>query len=82
MTMSDVEDDSFYVTREDYSHPSDSEWEVVGRMSVIMGEPAISGTLGSLSRGQQHAAINKFLHKELAIKRRKIALLQQQGSHQ
>uniref|UniRef100_A0AAV1UPE0 Retrotransposon gag domain-containing protein n=1 Tax=Peronospora matthiolae TaxID=2874970 RepID=A0AAV1UPE0_9STRA len=82
MFMLDVEDDSFHVTREGYSHLSDSEWEVVGRMSVLMGEPAISGMLESLSRDQQHAAINKFLQGELAVERQKIALLQQQGSHQ
>uniref|UniRef100_A0AAV1TXD9 Retrotransposon gag domain-containing protein n=1 Tax=Peronospora matthiolae TaxID=2874970 RepID=A0AAV1TXD9_9STRA len=51
-------------------------------MSVLMGESAISGMLDSLSRDQQHAAINKFLQGELAIERQKIALLQQQGSHQ
>uniref|UniRef100_A0AAV1UA42 Uncharacterized protein n=1 Tax=Peronospora matthiolae TaxID=2874970 RepID=A0AAV1UA42_9STRA len=45
MNVLDVEDDIFHVTREGYSHLSDSEWEVVGRMSVLMGEPAISGTL-------------------------------------
>uniref|UniRef100_A0AAV1T342 Retrotransposon gag domain-containing protein n=2 Tax=Peronospora matthiolae TaxID=2874970 RepID=A0AAV1T342_9STRA len=82
MNMLDVEDDSFHVTREGYSHLSDSEWEVVGRMSVLMGEPAISGMLESLSRDQQHAAINKFLQGELAVEKQKIALLQQQGSHQ
>uniref|UniRef100_A0AAV1TMH6 Uncharacterized protein n=1 Tax=Peronospora matthiolae TaxID=2874970 RepID=A0AAV1TMH6_9STRA len=80
--MLDVEDDSFHVTCEGDSHLSDSEWEVVGRMSVIMGEPAISGMLESLSRDQQNAAINKFLQGELAVERQKIALLQQQGSHQ
>uniref|UniRef100_A0AAV1V357 Retrotransposon gag domain-containing protein n=1 Tax=Peronospora matthiolae TaxID=2874970 RepID=A0AAV1V357_9STRA len=82
MNMLDVEDDIFHVTHEGYSHLSDSEWEVVGRMSVIMGGPAISGMLESLSRDQQHAAINKFLQGELAVERQKIALLQQQGSHQ
>uniref|UniRef100_A0AAV1TXL3 Retrotransposon gag domain-containing protein n=1 Tax=Peronospora matthiolae TaxID=2874970 RepID=A0AAV1TXL3_9STRA len=51
-------------------------------MSVLMGESAISGMLDSLSRDQQHAAINKFLQGELAVERQKIALLQQQGSHQ
>uniref|UniRef100_A0AAV1U831 Beta-tubulin n=1 Tax=Peronospora matthiolae TaxID=2874970 RepID=A0AAV1U831_9STRA len=49
MTMLDVEYDSFHVTdgssREGYSHLSDSEWEVVGRMSVLMGEPTISDML-------------------------------------
>uniref|UniRef100_A0AAV1T3C4 Uncharacterized protein n=1 Tax=Peronospora matthiolae TaxID=2874970 RepID=A0AAV1T3C4_9STRA len=63
MNMLDVEDDSFHVTREGYSFLSDSEWEVVGRMSVLMGEPAISGMLESPSKDQQHAAINKFLQK-------------------
>uniref|UniRef100_A0AAV1V5Q3 Uncharacterized protein n=1 Tax=Peronospora matthiolae TaxID=2874970 RepID=A0AAV1V5Q3_9STRA len=82
MFMLDVEDDSFHVTREGYSHLSDSEWEAVGRMSVLMGEPAISGMLESQSRDQQHAAIIKFLQGEIAIERQKIALLQQQGSHQ
>uniref|UniRef100_A0AAV1TBC3 Uncharacterized protein n=1 Tax=Peronospora matthiolae TaxID=2874970 RepID=A0AAV1TBC3_9STRA len=82
MNMLDVEDDSFHFTREGYSHLSDSEWEVVGRMSLLMGEPAITGMLESLSRDQQHAAINKFLKGELAFERQKIALLQQQGSHQ
>uniref|UniRef100_A0AAV1UZP9 Uncharacterized protein n=1 Tax=Peronospora matthiolae TaxID=2874970 RepID=A0AAV1UZP9_9STRA len=61
MNVLDVEDDSFHVTHEGYSHLTDSEWEVVGRMSVLMEEPAISGMLESLSRDQQHAAINKFL---------------------
>uniref|UniRef100_A0AAV1T3Q9 Uncharacterized protein n=1 Tax=Peronospora matthiolae TaxID=2874970 RepID=A0AAV1T3Q9_9STRA len=82
MNMLDVEDDSFHVTREGYSHLSGSEWEVVGRMSVLMGEPAISGTFEPLSRDQQHAAINKFLQGELAVERQKTALIQQQGSHQ
>uniref|UniRef100_A0AAV1TFZ5 Retrotransposon gag domain-containing protein n=1 Tax=Peronospora matthiolae TaxID=2874970 RepID=A0AAV1TFZ5_9STRA len=82
MNMLDVEEDSFHVTREGYSYLSDSEWEVVGRMIVLMGEPAISGMLESLSRDQQHAAINKFLQSELAVERRKIALLQQLVSHQ
>uniref|UniRef100_A0AAV1UK50 Retrotransposon gag domain-containing protein n=1 Tax=Peronospora matthiolae TaxID=2874970 RepID=A0AAV1UK50_9STRA len=82
MNMLDVDDDSFHVTREGCSHTSDSEWEVVGRMSVLMGEPAVSGMLESLSRDQQHAAINKFLQGELAVERQKIALLQQQGYHQ
>uniref|UniRef100_A0AAV1UTM2 Uncharacterized protein n=1 Tax=Peronospora matthiolae TaxID=2874970 RepID=A0AAV1UTM2_9STRA len=82
MNMLDVEDDSFHVTREGYSHLSDSEWEIVGRMSVLMGEPAISGMLESLSRDQQHAAINKNLQGGLAVERQKIASIQQQGSHQ
>uniref|UniRef100_A0AAV1TQ36 Retrotransposon gag domain-containing protein n=1 Tax=Peronospora matthiolae TaxID=2874970 RepID=A0AAV1TQ36_9STRA len=82
MNTLDVEDDSFHVSHEGYSHLSDSEWEVVGRMSMLMGEPAIGGMLESLSRGQQHDAINKFLQRELAVERQKIALLQQQGSHQ
>uniref|UniRef100_A0AAV1UUP3 Retrotransposon gag domain-containing protein n=1 Tax=Peronospora matthiolae TaxID=2874970 RepID=A0AAV1UUP3_9STRA len=82
MNVLDVEDDSLHVTREGYSHLSDSEWEVVGRMSVLMGELAISDVLKSLSRDQQHAAINKFLKGELAVERLMRALLQQQGSHQ
>uniref|UniRef100_A0AAV1TUZ9 Uncharacterized protein n=1 Tax=Peronospora matthiolae TaxID=2874970 RepID=A0AAV1TUZ9_9STRA len=82
MNMLDVEDDSSHVTREGHPHLSDSDWEVVGRMSVLMGEPAISGMLESMSRDQQHAAIHKFLQEELAVERQKIALLQQQGSHQ
>uniref|UniRef100_A0AAV1V8X7 Uncharacterized protein n=1 Tax=Peronospora matthiolae TaxID=2874970 RepID=A0AAV1V8X7_9STRA len=49
MNMLDVEDDSFHVTSEGYSHLSDSEWEVVGRISVLMGKPAISGMLECLS---------------------------------
>uniref|UniRef100_A0AAV1VKT0 Uncharacterized protein n=1 Tax=Peronospora matthiolae TaxID=2874970 RepID=A0AAV1VKT0_9STRA len=73
MNMLDVEDDSFHVTSEGYSNLSDSEWEVVGRMSVLMGEPAISGMLTSLSRDQQRAAINKFLQGELAVERQKLA---------
>uniref|UniRef100_A0AAV1TQL5 Uncharacterized protein n=1 Tax=Peronospora matthiolae TaxID=2874970 RepID=A0AAV1TQL5_9STRA len=81
MNMLDVEDDSFGVTREGCSHLSDSEWEVVGRMSVLMGETAISGMLKSLSKDQQQAAIDKFLQEELAVEKQKIALLQQQGSH-
>uniref|UniRef100_A0AAV1U1M0 Retrotransposon gag domain-containing protein n=1 Tax=Peronospora matthiolae TaxID=2874970 RepID=A0AAV1U1M0_9STRA len=80
--MLDVEDDCFHVTREGYSHLSDSKWEVVSLMSVLKGEPAISGMLESLSIDQQNAAINKFLRWELAVERQKVALLQQQGSHQ
>uniref|UniRef100_A0AAV1TCZ3 Retrotransposon gag domain-containing protein n=1 Tax=Peronospora matthiolae TaxID=2874970 RepID=A0AAV1TCZ3_9STRA len=80
--MLDAEDDSFHVTRESYSHLSDSEWELVDRMSMLMGEPAISGMLEYLSRDQQHTAINKFLQGEHAVERQKVALLQQQGSHQ
>uniref|UniRef100_A0AAV1TZM2 Uncharacterized protein n=1 Tax=Peronospora matthiolae TaxID=2874970 RepID=A0AAV1TZM2_9STRA len=82
MNMSEVEDDSFRVTREGYSHLSDTEWELVGSKSVLMGEPAISGMMESLTRDQQHAAINKFLQGELAVEQQKIALLQQQESHQ
>ena len=83
MNMLDVEeDDSFHVTRESYSHLSDSEWEVVGRMSSLMGEPAVSGMLESLNRDRQHAAINKFLQGELAVERQKTAMLYQQSSHQ
>uniref|UniRef100_A0AAV1SZN2 Uncharacterized protein n=1 Tax=Peronospora matthiolae TaxID=2874970 RepID=A0AAV1SZN2_9STRA len=63
MNMLDVEDDSFHVTREGYSFLSDSEWEVAGHMSELLGKPAISGMLESLSKDQQHAAINKFLQK-------------------
>uniref|UniRef100_A0AAV1UVB1 Uncharacterized protein n=1 Tax=Peronospora matthiolae TaxID=2874970 RepID=A0AAV1UVB1_9STRA len=57
MDMLDIDDECVHVTSEGCSHLSDSEWEVVGRMSVLMGEPAISGILESLSRDQQHAAI-------------------------
>uniref|UniRef100_A0AAV1UH20 Uncharacterized protein n=1 Tax=Peronospora matthiolae TaxID=2874970 RepID=A0AAV1UH20_9STRA len=81
MNMLEVEDDSFHVTREGHSHRRDSEWEIVGRMSVLMGEPVISGMLESLNRDQQHAAINKFRHGELSVERKKIALLQQLGSY-
>uniref|UniRef100_A0AAV1TC23 Uncharacterized protein n=1 Tax=Peronospora matthiolae TaxID=2874970 RepID=A0AAV1TC23_9STRA len=65
MDVLDVEDDSFHVTRESYSHLSDSAWETVGHMGVLMDEPGISGMLESLSRDQQHAAINKFLQGNL-----------------
>uniref|UniRef100_A0AAV1TN74 Retrotransposon gag domain-containing protein n=1 Tax=Peronospora matthiolae TaxID=2874970 RepID=A0AAV1TN74_9STRA len=82
MNILDVEDDSFHVTREGYFRLIDSEWEIVGRMSVLTGKPAISGMLESINRDQQHAAINKFLHGELAVERQKIALLLQRGSHQ
>uniref|UniRef100_A0AAV1VAC4 Uncharacterized protein n=1 Tax=Peronospora matthiolae TaxID=2874970 RepID=A0AAV1VAC4_9STRA len=80
--MLGVEDDSFHVSREGYSHLSDSYWKIVGRMSVLIGEPAISGMLEFLSRGQRHAAIDTFLQEELAVERQKIVLLQQQVSHQ
>uniref|UniRef100_A0AAV1TM70 Retrotransposon gag domain-containing protein n=1 Tax=Peronospora matthiolae TaxID=2874970 RepID=A0AAV1TM70_9STRA len=82
MNMIDVEDDRFHVTREGYSHLKDSEWVVGGRMSVLKGEPAISGMLESLNKDQHHAAINKFLQGEMAVERQKTALLQQQGSYQ
>ena len=82
MNMMDVEedDDGFHVTRESYSHLSDSEWEVVGRMSSLMGELAVSGMLESLNRDRQHAAINKFLQGELAVERQRTAMLFQQSS--
>uniref|UniRef100_A0AAV1TH61 Retrotransposon gag domain-containing protein n=1 Tax=Peronospora matthiolae TaxID=2874970 RepID=A0AAV1TH61_9STRA len=51
-------------------------------MSVLVGETAISGMLESLSRDEQHTAINNFLQGELAVERQNITLLQQQGSHQ
>uniref|UniRef100_A0AAV1VLE0 Uncharacterized protein n=1 Tax=Peronospora matthiolae TaxID=2874970 RepID=A0AAV1VLE0_9STRA len=82
MNMLVVEDDKFQVTREGYIHLSDLEWDIVGRLSVLMSKPATSGTLESLSRDQQHAAINKFLQEELAVEIQKIALLQKQGSNQ
>uniref|UniRef100_A0AAV1UQZ3 Uncharacterized protein n=1 Tax=Peronospora matthiolae TaxID=2874970 RepID=A0AAV1UQZ3_9STRA len=69
MNMLNVEDYSFHVTRNGYTHLDDSEWEVVGRTSVLMCEPANSGMSESLSRDQQHAAINKFLQGELAVER-------------
>ena len=79
--MDEEEDDSFHVTRESYPHLSDSEWEAVGRMSSLMGEPAISGMLESLTRDRQHAAINNFLEGELVVERQKMALLNQHSSH-
>ena len=69
------EDDTFHFTRESYPHLSDSEWEVVGRMSSLMEEPAVSGMLESLNRDQQHAAINKFLEGDFAVERQKNAML-------
>ena len=80
--MLDEGDDSFHVTRESYSHLSDSEWEVVCRIRAFMGEPAVSGMLESLDRDRQHSAIKKFLKGDLAVKRQKIALLHQQCYHQ
>uniref|UniRef100_A0AAV1T876 Uncharacterized protein n=1 Tax=Peronospora matthiolae TaxID=2874970 RepID=A0AAV1T876_9STRA len=71
MNMLDVEDDSFHVTRAGYSHLSDSEWETVGHMSVLLGEYAISGMLESVNRDQQHAAINKFLQGKLPSNERR-----------
>uniref|UniRef100_A0AAV1T599 Retrotransposon gag domain-containing protein n=1 Tax=Peronospora matthiolae TaxID=2874970 RepID=A0AAV1T599_9STRA len=82
MNMLNVEDYSFHVTREGYSHLSDSGWEIVGCMSLLMVKPAISGMLESLNRDQQHTAINKLLKGELVVEIRKIALLQQKGFHQ
>uniref|UniRef100_A0AAV1TDR2 Uncharacterized protein n=1 Tax=Peronospora matthiolae TaxID=2874970 RepID=A0AAV1TDR2_9STRA len=82
ITLDAEEDDSFHVTFDGYTHTSDSEWDVVSRTSELMGEPAISGMLDSFDGYQQLAAINKFLQSQLAVKRQKIALLQQQGSHQ
>uniref|UniRef100_A0AAV1U3J9 Retrotransposon gag domain-containing protein n=1 Tax=Peronospora matthiolae TaxID=2874970 RepID=A0AAV1U3J9_9STRA len=82
MDVLNVEDDSFHVTREHYSHLSDSEWEVVGRMSVLMGEPAISGMLEILNGDQKHAAINTFQQGQLAVERQNIALRHKNGSHQ
>uniref|UniRef100_A0AAV1VMQ0 Uncharacterized protein n=1 Tax=Peronospora matthiolae TaxID=2874970 RepID=A0AAV1VMQ0_9STRA len=67
MNILDEEDDIFHVTRKGYSHLCSPEWTAVDRTSVLMGEPAISGMLESLSRDQQHAAIYKFLQGELAV---------------
>uniref|UniRef100_A0AAV1TEQ6 Retrotransposon gag domain-containing protein n=1 Tax=Peronospora matthiolae TaxID=2874970 RepID=A0AAV1TEQ6_9STRA len=80
MNMLKAEDDTCDVKA--YSHLSESTWEVVGRISLLMDEPAISGMLESLSSDQKHASIKKFLQGELSVERQKIALLQQQGSHQ
>uniref|UniRef100_A0AAV1VGC4 Uncharacterized protein n=1 Tax=Peronospora matthiolae TaxID=2874970 RepID=A0AAV1VGC4_9STRA len=82
MNMLDADDDSIHITREGYCHLIDSEWEEVGRMSVLVDEPAISGKFESPSRDQQQAATYKFLQEGLVGERQKIALLQQQGSHQ
>ena len=78
--MVDEEDDNVHVTRESYSHLRDSKWEAVGRVSALMGEPAVSGMLESLDRDGQHTTINNFLGGELAVGRQKLALLNQQGS--
>ena len=40
--LDEEEDDSFHTTRESYPHLSDSEWEVVGRMSILMGDPPLA----------------------------------------
>uniref|UniRef100_A0AAV1U9E2 Uncharacterized protein n=1 Tax=Peronospora matthiolae TaxID=2874970 RepID=A0AAV1U9E2_9STRA len=69
--MLDVEDDGVHVTREGYSYLSDFEWEIVGTMSELMGEPAISDMLESLIIDQQHAAIDKFLQGKLLSKDRR-----------
>ena len=72
MNMLDGEDDRFHVMRESSPHPSDSKWVIVGRMSGLMGESAISGMLESLDRDGQHTAINKFLEGKIALERQKV----------
>ena len=64
-------DDTFHVTRESYFHMSDSEWEVVGRMSGLMGEPAISGNLEPLDEDGHHTAINNFVEGKLLLNDRR-----------
>ena len=73
------EDENFHVTRETFFHISDSESEVFGRMSGLMGESAISGMLEFLDREGQHTAINNLLEGQLAVERQKLALLRQQS---
>ena len=79
--LDEGEDDSFHVTRESYPHLSDSEWGAVGRMSSLIGEPAISGMLESLDRDGQHTAINNFIEGELVNEREKMALVNHHSSH-
>ena len=73
--LDEGEDDSFHVTRESYPHLSDSEWGAVGRMSSLIGEPAISGMLESLDREGQHTDINNFIEGELVNEREKMDLV-------
>ena len=74
--------ETFHATREGFTHLSDIEWGAVERMSSTVGELVVSTMLESLDRDQQHAAIAKFIHNELALEREKVALLHQQGSQQ
>ena len=76
------EGEIFYVTREDFAHLCDIKLPVVRRMGSIEGENGVTATLESLNRGQQHAAIARFIQHELVAEREKATLLHQQGSQQ
>ena len=77
MNMMD-EEESFYSTREGFTHFSDFEWTAVGRMRSTVGEIAIGAMLEYLDRDQQRAAIAKFIQNKLGVERENVALLHQQ----
>ena len=66
----------------DFLQLSDLEWSAVQRMAETIGTPAVGTMLLSLSRDEQYATIAKFIQHELDEVKRKLTLLQEQGSQQ
>ena len=69
--LDDVNGDSFYGTRESYSHLSDIEWSAIERMSSTFGEEAIWAMLSLRDRDQHHVVISKFLQRNLMSRERR-----------
>ena len=77
-----ADDERHHDTRDDFLHLSDLEWSAVQRMAETIGNPAVGAMLLSLSKDEQHATIAKFIQHELDEVKRKLTLLQEQGSQQ
>ena len=80
--MESADDERHHATRDDFRYLSDLEWSAVQRMAESIGDPAVGAMLLSLSKDEQHATIAKFIQHELDEVKRKLTLLQEQGSQQ
>ena len=80
MNMLDDDGDIFYATLESYSWFSFIEWSAVELMSSAVGKHAVCALLSALDRGEQHAAIAKFIQHEFDTSHEKAPLLHHQGS--
>ena len=82
MDMSDDNGGTHRAERDSYSFLSDIERKVVERMSSTVVSDAIMAMLPGLDRDALHSAIAKFIQHELDEGKRKLTLLQEQGSRQ